>query len=199
MDATGIGSLVAVMGIWGTALFAERKGGRSSAYAVRAASWGLFISTAALVGALSYLSREQFLVWQASEFSKYFLPPYQPIGYFLRYAARHFWASYAVSGVVACIAYGACVWANRMRGNMLFEREEIIFIAAGTLLAGHPGYVAYIMLVASAYMAVSMGRLVMTGKSERISFYHFWLPSAGVAILAQAYFVQYGWYTDLLI
>lgn len=199
MDATGIGSLVAVMGIWGTALFAERKGGRSSVYAARAAAWAVAISVMVIVGVLLYFSREQFLAWQGSEFSKYFLPPYQPIGYFLKYAFRHFWASYAVSGAVACIAYGACLWANRVRGNMLFEREEIIFVAAGIFFAGHPGYVAYIMLVAAAYVAVSAGRLAALRKNERISFYHFWLPSTILIILMRIYLTRYGWYADLLI
>ena len=199
MDVTGIVSLVAALGIWGTSLFAERKGGRSSVYAARAARWAISISVAAQFGVLSYFSREQFLAWQGSEFSKYFLPPYQSIGYFLGYVARHFWAPYAVSAAVACIAYGAFLWANRVRGNMLFEREEVGFVAAGIFLAGHPGYVAYAMLVAAAYVAVSLGRFAVTRKNERISFYRFWLPCAVLTILGRLYLARYGWYADLLI
>lgn len=199
MAAAGIVSLVAVLGIWGTSLFAERKEGRSSVYAVRAARWAFFIAVLALVAAISYLSREQFLAWQGNEFSKYFLPPYQPIGYFLKYIFRHFWATYAVSGAVAIIAYGAFLWANRVRGNMLFEREELLFMASGVLFAGHPGYVAYVMLVAMAYVAASLAQLLITRKNERISFYRFWLPSAIIAIVARLYLARYGWYADLLI
>lgn len=199
MDVTGIISLVAAGGIWGASLFAERKGGRSSICAVRVGRWAIFISAVAIVGMLLYLSREQFLAWQGSEFGKYFLPPYQSIRYFLGYVAHRIWASYAVSAAMAVIAYGACLWANRVRGNMLFECEEIGFVVVGIFLTGHPGYVAYLMLVAVAYGTVSIGRFVITHKNERISFYRFWLPCAVIIIMGRLYLAQYGWYTDLLI
>ena len=153
----------------------------------------------ALVGALSYLSREQFLAWQGNEFGKYFLPPHQSIRYFLGYVRHRLWAPYAVSAAIAIIAYGACRWANRLRGNMLFEREEMGFVAAGIFFAGHPGYAAYMLLVAIAYSVVSLGRLALTGKNERISFYYFWLPCAVCVILGKLYLARYGWYADLLI
>lgn len=199
MDVTSAVGLVAILGIWGTSLFAERKGGRSSVYTVRMARWMLFISVGAVVTILCYFSRQQFLAWHGSEYSRYLLPPYQPMSYFLAYIGRHFWAPHIISFVVAVVAYAALCGANRLRGGMLFEREEIIFIAAAIFLSGHPGYVAYIILVGAAYAVISLARLAIFRRDERVSFYRLWLPCAAIIMIARFYLVRYGWYTDLLI
>ena len=162
----------------------------------RYASWGAF---AAIVLSLAYLSRLQFLTWQADAVTRYLLPPYRPAGYFFGYVWLRLWAPYALSACVAAVAYAAASFANRRRGGVFFEYEEPYFLATGILMAGHPGWVAYVVLTLGAYLAVSAVRFAFIRRAERISFYRFWLPCAAVVVALEAVFSGYGWYADLFL
>ena len=162
----------------------------------RYASWGAF---AAIVLSLAYFSRLQFLTWQADAVTRYLLPPYRPVGYFLEYVWLRLWAPYALSACVAAVAYAAASFANRLRGGVFFESEEPYFLATGIFMTGHPGWVAYVVLTLAAYLAVSAVRFAFVRHAERISFYRFWLPCASMIIACETALSGYGWYADLFI
>ncbi len=199
MDWTSLISLSAICIVWGTSLYAECMGGRSSSYAVRFARWGLFGSFLIIICVFTYLSREQFLIWQGNGLSKYLIPPYREISYFGWYVYRHIWAPYMLSACAAILIACAAVYANRRRGGVFFEAEEPYFIAFGIFMIGYPGWVAYLLLVLSAYLFVSVGHRLVSGVAGRTSFYRFWLPCAAIAFLVKAYLIRYGWYSDLFI
>ena len=165
-------------------------------WAARYASAGAAL---AVVICLAYLSRVQFLAWQGSGQAKYLLPPYQSLGYFLYYVGVRMWAPYALSAAVAIIAYVAARTVNRYKKGAIFEAEEPYFLALGILLAGHPGWVAYIVIAMGAYFAFAGGRWLLRRRSERVSFYRFWLPSAAATVLLEIMFRQHPWYMSLLV
>ncbi len=199
MDWTSLISFFLILIVWGTSLYAERIGGRSSSFAVRVARRGLFGSLFILACILAYMSREQFLAWQGNELSRYLVPPYRDWGYFIGYAYRHLWAPYVVSACAGAAIACAAAYANRRRGGIFFEAEEPYFIAFAVFIIGHPGWVAYLLVVLAAYLFVSVGRLLMSRKAERVPFYRFWLPCAVLAFAVRAYLVRYGWYADLFM
>ncbi len=204
MDSTGFIALLGILVVWGASLYAERIEGRSSMRAVRYARYGLFAVGTIVFFTLAYFSREQFLLWQAGEITKYFLPPYRSMGYFFGYVGRYVWAPYALSVSAAIIAYVIARWANRRRGGVFFETEELYFLAAGIFLTGHPGWVAYLIIVCALYVMISLvyfaffrTQACLSGRQERISFYRLWLPCAVITIALKALFMRYDWYVNL--
>ena len=129
----------------------------------------------------------------------YLVPPYRGIGYFFRYAFVHFWLPYVISFVVAGIFYMGAEWLNKRRHGMLFEKEELYFLAIGIFVSGHPGWIFYLLIVFSAYLLATLISTLAYGPHTRISFYYFWLPCAAVTVALGAYLHQYAWYANLLI
>lgn len=82
---------------------------------------------------------------------------------------------------------------------MLFEPEELYFLAAGIFVSGHPAWLFYLCIVFVAYLIASLIATVAHGASARISFYYFWLPCAAVTLILNAYLMQYAWYANLVI
>lgn len=159
--------------------------------------WGV---VAAVAVHSAYLSRAQFLTWHAdAEGAARLLPPYHGMGYFIRYAAVHFWLAYALSFAAAWLFFAGAKWLNARRGGMLFEPEELYFLAIGIFISGHPAWIFYLLLVFAAYLSASLVAALAHGPHVRVSFYYFWLPCAAVTVFLGAYFHQYAWYMQLLI
>ncbi len=147
-----------------------------------------------------YLSRAQFLMWHADVAgAAYLLPPYQSISYFFHYAFMHFWMPYVISFAVSWLFFAGAAWLNARRGGMLFEKEELYFLAIGLFVSGHPAWIFYLLVVFSAYLLATLIGTVAYGPRTRISFYYFWLPCAAVTVALNAYLYQYAWYAQLLI
>ena len=165
--------------------------------ALRYARSGAYAACATVALLLAYLSREQFLVWQKNEITKYLLPPYHSIGYFFGYVGGRLWAPYAFSAIAAAAAYCVAVRINRKRGGVFFETEEPQYLAIGIFMTGHPGWVAYIVVTLGAYLAVSTVRFALFRQQERISFYRFWLPCAAATVALETVLTRYDWYASL--
>jgi hypothetical protein len=147
-----------------------------------------------------YVSRAQFLTWHADTAgAAHLLPPYQGIGYFVRYAFVHFWLPYVISFAVAWLFFAGAKWLNARRDGMLFEKEELYFLATGLFVAGHPVWIFYLVIVFGAYLLATLIGTLAYGPHTRISFYYFWLPCAAVTVALSTYLNQYAWYTNLLI
>lgn len=92
------------------------------------------------------LSGLQYQVWNKAAPSKYFLPPYTPISYFLTYAGYHFFYRHAIT-VVASFILGAMFWfANRDYDRRFMEPYEIPLLVLGGLMAGWPNFFIYLAL-----------------------------------------------------
>lgn len=164
------------------------------------ARWGVWAAAGICALLAAHASRAQFIAWRADPYgAAYLVPPLRPIGYFLRYSFVHFWLEYILSFVVAWVFFKAARALNARRGGMLFEPEEIYFLAIGLMVAGHPGWIFYILLVFAAYLLTSVIATLAHGVRARLSFYYFWLPCAVVTIALSAYLKQYAWYANFLI
>lgn len=161
---------------------------------------GVYATVATVTAYAAYRSRAQFLMWHAdAEGAAHLLPPYQGIGYFVRYAFVHFWLGYLIAFAVAMLFYRGARWLNARRGGMIFEDEEPHFLAIGIFVSGHPAWIFYLLIVFAAYLiATAIGAFVY-GPRTRVSFYYCWLPCAVVTVFLNAYLHQYAWYANLLI
>ena len=147
-----------------------------------------------------YLSRAQFLMWHADvSGAAHLLPPYRGMGYFIRYAFVHFWLAHVLSFIVAMIFFIIAKRLNTRRGGMLFEKEELYFLAIGLFISGHPAWIFYLGIVLSGYLLATLIGAVAYGPHARISFYYFWLPCAAVTVALAAYLNQYAWYVNLVL
>ncbi len=127
------------------------------------------------------------------------MPPYRTIGYFARYAFTQFWLAYILSFALAMLFFFGAQWLNKWRRGILFEPEELYFLAIGIFISGHPAWLFYLCIVFAAYLVALCIATAAYGVSVRLSFYYFWLPCAAITIALNAYLYQYAWYANLLI
>lgn len=105
----------------------------------------LILSLLFLLHAL-LLSALQYSLWAKSSPSKFFLPPYTPITYFLKYAFYHFFAR-TVAVLIASLAVGGVFWfANRDYQERFMEPYEIPLFVLGGISVGWPNFFLYLGL-----------------------------------------------------
>lgn len=194
MDWGSALSFVIVSFAWGASLLALRGKGRFSSSPQKIARRFLIIAGIGVFVVCAYLSRAQFVVWQGNPITARLLPPHQPIGYFLQYIWSHLWAPYALSFMAGLIAYALARFMNAWTSGRLFEDEEPYLIAMGIFLTRHPGWIAYLALVAALYFAFIVFQSVRLRSLPRVSFTYFWLPSAMLMLAFEGVFASYGWY-----
>ena len=134
------------------------------------------VSWIVIFGLLFFQSWQQYQVWSQNELSKFLLPPYQPIAYFLGYSFTHFFKNYLISLVIALLFLSAAVFLNKKFPEKFFEKEEPYLGAIAIFLVGHPLWIYYLI----AILIIGLfGTLFFQFKwRARFPFYHFWLPLA---------------------
>lgn len=136
-----------------------------------------------ILSALIFISSAQYLAWAGGAPTKYLLPPYQSINYFLIYVWWRFWASQVLSLGVALVIFYLAKWYNRRHDNGFFYDEELYYLATGVFLVGHPLWIFYFIAVIIFASAVIGFRALVLGKKEKFSLYYFWLPTAAFVII----------------
>jgi len=158
--------------------------------------WGIVLL---LAGRSVYLTVMQYRVWEsAGGLSRYLLPPYRGIGYFISYSIFHHWGPYLVSGVFAVLFYYGARWYNKKHGERFFEREEPVAGALAFLIVGWPGVVVYVIAFVAVFVLASIIATLIRGKAFRLSPYYFWLPVAIFVILIDALILYQTWWWSLL-
>ncbi len=94
--------------------------------------WSIFIILFNL-----FLSWLQYYVWSSSPLSRLFLPPTQPISYFIGYIYIHLWQAVLLSLVVAAVFYGIFRLV-RFYNQEAVSLEEAALISLACLLVGWP-------------------------------------------------------------
>ena len=179
-------------------------------FALKFSRWLVIISVVLISAAQAQATRNQFLAWHNdTAFGQYLLPPYQNIGYFVRYAFVHFWASYLIAGVLALAVFWITRFLNKKFGERFFEREELYFLALGIFLSSHPAWILYITIIIVWYFIVALCALLarhsfsvggrFAKETHRVSFYYFWLPAVALAIIASQYMSGSEWYNSLML
>ena len=149
---------------------------------------------------LFYLTRQQFFIWHDNDISKYLIPPYSDISYFIFYTLTRFWGAYVISLAVALIFLGLAKYFNKKRDYNFFKKEEAYFLAMALFLSGHPGWMLYFVLILTISLLASVYKSYKTYRTYRISLYHFWLPVGVLTIILNKLLLDYWeWYGRLLL
>lgn len=143
-----------------------------------------YISLAAVFVLLIYYSWGQYSFWKSDEFGRGFLPPYQPISYFLGFVLGRFWSWYIFSAAIALLFLWAIKKLNQRGSERFFYDEEPHCIAAALFLVGHPLWIAYAAASLVLYLFFSLGyRLAVRSAAPRTSFYYGWIPLAILVVI----------------
>ncbi len=134
--------------------------------------------------AAGYLTYEQYQIWKVSGIAQLLLPPHQPIRYFIQYAITHFWTASMIAFAAALLALVAAKLLNRKFQERFFFPDEPWLFATGILLAGHPGWIFYVIVVCAAFLLFSILSSIVSGRRERLTLYYFWLPAAIATIIS---------------
>lgn len=150
---------------------------------------------------LFYQSFLQHKAWSQNELSRYLLPPYRPIFYFIFYVGTRFFAPYIVSFSAAFLFSRIARAYNRRYGEKFFYPEEIYWGAVSLFLVGHPGWLFYIIALIIVYLIIQLlYNLVLSKRGERVPLYYLWLPTAIFAIIiVNSWFPQFWWWKLLKI
>jgi hypothetical protein len=91
----------------------------------------------------SLLSVLQYVTWHSSAFSRFFLPPYIPISYFIRYIFVHFWLA-SILVFLFTLAFYLIFILVRRRNREAISKEELHLILLSGLLVGWPNFIIFV-------------------------------------------------------
>ena len=154
--------------------------------------WIWILSVAVIFGTFLYWSSLQYEMWGSGGFTKYMLPPYQSIAYFLSYVGVRFFGPWVLAFLASVIVSRAAKYLNKKFGERFFENEEIELIALGVFLTGYPGFFIYLSLILVLGVMFSAAYQVLT--KGRLPLYFFWMSMAVFAIIIKDWLVPaLGW------
>jgi len=145
----------------------------------------LFIGTIILVfGFFCYQSYQQYQIWSQNELSKHLLPPYISIGYFIFYTLMRFFGPYLISLAAAILFLFSAKILNKKYEERFFYSEEYYLGALAIFLAGHPGWLFYLIFLIVIYLLIHLySSFIIRNSSQRVSLYHLWIATAIFVII----------------
>lgn len=123
-----------------------------------------------------------YVSWAQDSFAYYFLPPYTPFTYFIRYSLTHYWFNFLLSVIFAYFALIFFQWLNRRRNHLLFQPDELYFPSFIILILGHPAWLIFLILTPIAFILYSLLLFLINKKTDRVSFYHLFYPLAFLSL-----------------
>lgn len=140
-----------------------------------------------------------YYFWNSHDLSKYYLPPYQSIFYFIQYAFFRFWSHFLAALLFSLIILFLTKYFNKKHGEKYFWPEEPYYIALAILAVGYPGWVIYFSLLLLVPLFFSAVCVFFLGRQERISYYYLWLPLAVFTILINKWLATFPFWSKLII
>ncbi len=147
----------------------------------------------------SQMSWQQYSLWLGTEPSKFLLPPYVSIAYFLQYAMWKFWAPHIVSFLIGLIFFWLAKYYNKRRGDQFFYSDELYIIWLSIFLVGHPFWIFYLLIIFSVILIVSLIRSLIFKNNTKLPLYYFWLPIAAFVILISKWLSAFSFFYLLKI
>lgn len=135
------------------------------------------------------LSVLQYLVWRSSAFSRFFLPPYTKISYFLNYIFLHFWFATLLAGGFALALYLLLKLIKKYR-NEAISQEELSLVLLSSLLVGWPKSVVLVPLFFLLTLIFSIVNLLFFKKKTNSLLYPI-IFSLIIVFLLGAYLIKY--------
>ncbi len=134
-----------------------------------------------------FLTFLQYDFWLQNDFSRFLLPPYQSIEYFLSYSFSHFWLKVLLSVISASVFFIFLYLLKKYRSG-LFEEGEIELGFLLSLVSGWPYFLVFVPLVFVFLLVFSIfGRIFWQVKRVKI----------GPAFLFSSLIISF-WGQDLL-
>ena len=135
-----------------------------------------------------YESFLQYRIWSGVVLSKFLLPPYQSIFYFLKYSFIHFFEDHLISlGAGLLFLLGATALNNRFQ-KRFFEEEEPYLGALAMFLMGQPFWMIYFVIVMAigvlgTLFLIFKAKMVGSATIHRFPLYYFWIPVAIIVLI----------------
>lgn len=127
------------------------------------------------------LSGLQYYMWSKAAPSKYLLPPYAPLSYFLNYAFYHFLYRISIAMFASFLTGGILWFMNQDYDRRFMEPYEIPLFILGGLIAGWPNFFVY--LLGGLFFGVIFGLILrFRYGAERVSLALPFFLAAGMAL-----------------
>lgn len=111
-----------------------------------------------------YQTTGQYWIWQQETFTQLFLPPNQPIMYFISYVATRYWMGLGLA-VLSAVVWYVFLRLLRARTERFFDEGEIALATLAVLVVGWPGIVVLLPLAGIVLVVLSVVRLVFFKQS----------------------------------
>ncbi|MDI6717879.1 MAG: hypothetical protein QMD86_02470 [Patescibacteria group bacterium] len=122
----------------------------------------------------------QYYDWRKSDLSKFLLPPYQPIEYFISYSFKHFWLNYILAIIAAFIFYSIMKFFEK-KNTRLFNEGEIELGTLMPLILGWNYFLVFIPVCFAVFLIVSIIKKIIF--KENYSTISLPIILAGIIIL----------------
>lgn len=135
----------------------------------------------------SFLTISQFILWKNNSFSKYLLPPYQSIAYFLGYSYFHFWRDFFFRLLGIVFVFILMKGLNFTFKRDIFYDDENILIPYLSSFFFFPVNIFFIFggFFVLLLKLVILGILKRINLEDRYSFRNYWLLLAWLIFLSQ--------------
>ncbi len=135
----------------------------------------------------SFLTIFQFIFWQNHPFSKYLLPPYQSINYFLSYSYFHFWRDFVFRLLGIIFVFLIMKGLNFTFKRDIFYDDEKILIPYLSLFFFFPYNIFFIFIGFFVLLLklITLGILKNMRLGKRYTFRNYWLLLAWLIFLFQ--------------
>jgi hypothetical protein len=137
-----------------------------------------------------FLSLAQYLIWKNNQFSKYLLPPYQKIDYYLSYAYFHFWRDFIYRLIGVLIIMLLMNFLNFVFRRDIFYDDEKILVPYLSLFFRFPYNALFLLIGFFALFLIILIFNFPSITSYRYSFRQYWLYLALILFLLQPFILS---------
>jgi hypothetical protein len=137
-----------------------------------------------------FLSLAQYLIWKNHQFSKYLLPPYQKIDYYLSYAYFHFWRDFIYRLIGVLIIMLLMNFLNFVFRRDIFYDDEKILVPYLSLFFRFPYNALFLLIGFFALFLIILIFNFPSITSYRYSFRQYWLYLALILFLLQPFILS---------
>lgn len=138
----------------------------------------------------AYTTIATYNLWKNDPFSKYLLPPYQPVDYFYGYAFSHFWRPNIASLASSLIWAGVLFVLYKYSKGRILDKADVVLGLFTVLAAGWPGFIIYLAVFFGLLLARQIINIAVFKKNDSIPITQELIISAIIVMIAGNYLVS---------
>ena len=135
------------------------------------------------------LSFIQYFTWHSSPFSRFFLPPFTPVTYFIRYIFLHFWLA-SILVFLCALAFYLVFKLIRRRNKEAISKAELHLILLAGLLVGWPNFIIFVPIFFSLTLIFTLINLLVF-KNKKNNLLYPLLLSLVITFLAGHFLISW--------